>query len=224
MRAVDAVNYRLGRVIMYLIFAMMGVLLWSSVSKTFFLPSLWTLEMAQFAMVAYFILGGPYSLQLGANVRMDLLYGRWSPRTKAWVDAVTVLFLIFYLGVLLYGGAESLGYALEFDERSPTAWRPPLWPIKTVMCVGIALMLLQAVAELIRDIARLRGVALPPGPGAGGRGENGTGADGSETNGRTTPGAVTDGAERIRADRVAPPSIDPDAAVASVTSTADRRR
>ena len=160
-RAVDAVNYRLGRVVMYLIFGMMGVLLWSSVSKTFFLPSLWTLETAQFAMVAYFILGGPYSLQLGANVRMDLLYGRWSPRTKAWVDAFTVLFLIFYLGVMLYGGFESLGYALEFDERSPTAWRPPLWPIKAVMCAGIFLMLLQSVAELLKDIARLRGVEIP---------------------------------------------------------------
>ncbi|MEE9427180.1 MAG: C4-dicarboxylate ABC transporter, partial [Paracoccaceae bacterium] len=49
-RVVDAVNYRLGRVIMYGIFFMIAVLLWSSISKTFFLPSLWTLEIAQFAM------------------------------------------------------------------------------------------------------------------------------------------------------------------------------
>ena len=163
-RAVDAVNYRLGRVVMYLLFGMMGVLLWSSISKTFFLPSLWTLEVAQFAMVAYFILGGPYSMQLHANVRMDLLYGRWSPRTKAAVDAFTVLFLIFYLGVMLYGGAESLAYALEYDERNPTAWRPPLWPIKLAMCIGIVLMLLQSLSELIKDVARLRGIALPASP------------------------------------------------------------
>ena len=97
-RRVDALNRRLGRVIMYGIFALMAVLLWSSVSKTFFLPSLWTLEMAQFIMVAYYILGGPYSIQLGSNVRMDLFYGDWSPRKKAWFDLITVLFLIFYLG------------------------------------------------------------------------------------------------------------------------------
>ena len=69
---VDAINYRLGRIVMYGIFVMMAILLWSSFSKAFLLPSLWTLEMAQFAMVAYFILGGPYSLQMGSNVRMDL--------------------------------------------------------------------------------------------------------------------------------------------------------
>ena len=51
-RAVDALNFRLGRIVMYGIFVLMAILLWSSVSKTFFLPSLWTLELAQFAMVA----------------------------------------------------------------------------------------------------------------------------------------------------------------------------
>ena len=56
---VEAVNYRVGRITMYGIFVMVGVLLWSSISKTFFTPSLWTLEIAQFAMVAYYILGGP---------------------------------------------------------------------------------------------------------------------------------------------------------------------
>jgi TRAP-type mannitol/chloroaromatic compound transport system permease small subunit len=156
-RVAEAINYRVGRAAMYLIFLMMGILLWSSVSKTFFLPSLWTLEMAQFAMVAYYILGGPYSIQLGSNVRMDLLYGSWTPRTKAWVDAFTVLFLMFFLGVLLYGAVSSTTYAIEYGERSPTAWRPYMWPIKLVMCVGIVLMLLQAVAELFKDIARIRG-------------------------------------------------------------------
>jgi len=158
----EALNYRVGRVSMYLIFVMIGILLWSSVSKTFFLPSLWTLEMAQFSMAAYYLLGGAYSLQLGSNVRMDLLYGSWSVRTKAWVDAFTVLFLIFFLGVFLYGGVESTLYAFEYNERSPTAWRPYMWPIKVIMCLGALLMLLQAFAELLRDIATLRGVEVPP--------------------------------------------------------------
>jgi len=157
---IDAVNYRLGRVAMYLIFVLIGVLLWSSVSKTFFLPSLWTLETAQFVMVAYYIFGGPYSIQLNANVRMDLLYGTWKPTTKAWVDAFTVLFLVFYLGVLLYGAIDSTSYSLKYNERSPTAWRPLLWPLKVGMCIGIFLMLLQVISEFIKDIARIRGVQL----------------------------------------------------------------
>jgi TRAP-type mannitol/chloroaromatic compound transport system permease small subunit len=159
-RVVDAVNYRIGRLAMYLIFVMVGILLWSSISKTFFLPSHWTLEMAQFAMVAYYILGGAYSIQLGSNVRMDLLYGSWSDRRKAWFDAFTVLVLIFYLGVLLYGAIDSTSYSLQYNERSPTAWRPYLWPIKIVMCIGITLVLLQAISELFKDVAKIRGVSL----------------------------------------------------------------
>ena len=160
-RRVEAFNYRVGRLAMYLIFAMIGILMWSSISKTFFLPSLWTLEMAQFTMMAYFILGGAYSIQLGSNVRMDLLYGGWSDRRKAVFDAVTVLFLIFYLGVLLYGGWLSTAYSLEYMERTRTAWRPYMWPIKTIMMAGILLMLLQALSELFRDILKLRGRDLP---------------------------------------------------------------
>ncbi|SLN14608.1 Tripartite ATP-independent periplasmic transporters, DctQ component [Pseudoruegeria aquimaris] len=156
-RTVDAVNYRIGRVMMYGIFVMIGILLWSSISKTFFLPSLWTLEMAQFAMVTYYIMGGPYSIQLGSNVRMDLFYGAWSDRRKAQVDAITVFCLLFYLGVMLYGAVESTSYSLQYNERSPTAWRPYLWPIKIIMCLGIFLMLLQAISELIKDVARIRG-------------------------------------------------------------------
>ena len=142
---------------MYGLFVIFGVLLWSSISKTFFLPSLWTLEIAQFAMVAYYILGGPFSLQIGANVRMDLFYGGWTDRKKASFDAFSILLLIFYLGVLLYGAIDSTTYSLQYNERSPTAWRPLLWPIKIIMCVGIFLMLLQAISEFFKDIAKLKG-------------------------------------------------------------------
>ncbi|MDJ0896867.1 MAG: TRAP transporter small permease subunit [Alphaproteobacteria bacterium] len=156
-RWVDAVNRVVGRVVMYMIFAMMGVLLYSSIAKTFLIPSLWTLEIAQFLMVAYFLLGGAYSIQLDSHVRMDLAYGRWSPRTRTLVDVVTVLFLIFYLFWLLYGGFSSTSYALEYGERSYSSWRPYMWPIKTIMCCGIILILLQAIATLFKDIAKLTG-------------------------------------------------------------------
>jgi TRAP-type mannitol/chloroaromatic compound transport system permease small subunit len=140
---------------------MVAILMWPSISKTFFLPSLWTLEMAQFTIMAYFILVGAYSIQLGSNVRMDLLYGGWSDRQKALFDAVTVFLLIFYLGVVLYGGWLSTAYSIEYGERTRTAWRPYMWPIKSIMMFGIFLMLSQAVAELFRDVLSLRGRPLP---------------------------------------------------------------
>ena len=101
---VDRLNYGLGRVIMFGIFGMMAVLLWSTISKFSDQPSLWTLEVAQFAMIAYFFLGGPYAIQMGSHVRMDLFYENWSLRRKAITDAIMVICLITYLGVLLWGG------------------------------------------------------------------------------------------------------------------------
>jgi len=180
-RAVDALNRRVGRITMYGIFVLMGILLWSSVSKTFFLPSLWTLEMAQFVMVAYYILGGPYSIQLGSNVRMDLLYGQWSTRKRARFDLITVLFLIFYLCVLIYGGVSSTAYSLGYwgtepfsyfggllsgseeigrMERSSSAWRPYMWPVKSMMVLGMFLLLLQCISELLKDVLRLQGETI----------------------------------------------------------------
>jgi len=159
-RTVDAVNHAVGRVVMYGIFVIMAVLLWSSISKTFFLPASWTLETAQFLMVAYFLLGGGHTLRRGAHVRMDLLYGAWSPRTCERVDAVTILFLIFYLCILLYGGVSSTLYAIEYGERSYSAWRPYMAPIKIVMTAAILLTLLQAVAQFLKHLAALRGEPL----------------------------------------------------------------
>jgi len=192
-RIVDAINHRIGRIVMFGIFAMVGVLVWSSISKTFYEPSRWTLEVAQFALVAYYLLGGPYSIQLAANVRMDLFYGSWTARTKAWMDVFTVWFLIFYLVVMIHGAVGSTAYSLGyfgdapfaffgdlahafvtggvdaasqkigFIERSPTSWRPILWPIKVIATFGIFLMLLQAVSEFFKDIAALRGIDLRSG-------------------------------------------------------------
>jgi len=163
-RLVDQVNFRLGRVAMYLLFAMMAILFWSSLSKIMFRPSLWTLEMAQFLMVGYYMIGGPYSIQLGSNVRMDLMYRKLDSRQKAWMDGFTVLFLIIYLAFLLYGGINSTTYSLQFSERSYSVWQPYMWPVKLVMVVGIILMLLQSFAELARDILNLRGHPPPPRP------------------------------------------------------------
>ena len=155
---VDAFNYRIGRFAMYGIFVMMGILLWSSISKTFFNPSLWTLEMAQFCMVAYYMLGGPYSIQMGSNVRMDLLYGEWDNQRKAQVDAITIIFLIIYLIFMIWGGWESFMYSLSYGgERSSSIWRPYIWPIKLIMLFGLSIMLLQSISEFFKDILRIKG-------------------------------------------------------------------
>jgi TRAP-type mannitol/chloroaromatic compound transport system permease small subunit len=160
-RIVDGFNYFVGRIMMYSIFFLIAVLMYSIIAKqAFTIPPFWTLEVAQFTLVAYYLLGGAYSIQLGANVRMDLFYSEWSDRKKAWVDSITVLLLMFYLGVMLFGGIESMLYSIKYNQHSASMWRPAIWPIKAIMCTGIFMMLLQAISELIKDIATLRGEQL----------------------------------------------------------------
>jgi TRAP-type mannitol/chloroaromatic compound transport system permease small subunit len=156
-RWVEAFNHRVGRIAMYLLFALMAVMLWGAFARAVLLPPVWTDEMGQFLLAGYFMLGGAYALQLGSAVRMDVFYANWSDRTKAIVDVITIFALLIYLGVLLWGGVESTAYALEYAERKRGFWRPYMAPVKMVMVLGITMMLLQCTAFLIRDIAKLRG-------------------------------------------------------------------
>jgi TRAP-type mannitol/chloroaromatic compound transport system permease small subunit len=166
-RYVEAVTYRVGRFAMYLIFAMLGVLLYSTIMKTFFLPSLWTLETPPPLMVAYYMLGGGYSMQTESHVRMDILYSRWSPKRKAFSDSITSFSLVSYLIILLYGGLSSTQYALLYGEKSYSSWAPYMAPIKVIMCFGISLMVLQAIATFVRDLAKVKGLSLDDEPHAG---------------------------------------------------------
>lgn len=157
-RWVDAVNYRVGRFAMYLLFPMGAILLYSTVMRVFFgVPINWVMEMSQFMLSAYYLLGGAYSLQLDAHVRMDLFYGAMKPRTRAIFDAVTILFVIFYLVVLFGGGLSSTKYAIDYNQKNYTSWAPALWPIKVIMTLGVFLMLLQAISTFFKDLAAARG-------------------------------------------------------------------
>jgi TRAP-type C4-dicarboxylate transport system permease small subunit len=157
-RCVERVGRFFGRIAMYLVVAMAGVLLYSAFMRTGFnRPPLWSVEMSQFLLAAYYILGGAYTLQTDSHVRMDLLYERWTRRGRAFADTITAACLVTYLVVMLIGGLSSSQYALEYNQTAATSWRPPMAPIKILMTAGIFLMLLQTVAFFFRDLARIRG-------------------------------------------------------------------
>ncbi len=157
-RAVDAINYRVGRVAMYLFYVLGAILLASTASRIFLgVPINWALEMSQFILSAYYLLGGAYTLQLGQHVRMDLIYDRLSARNRAITDAITILFVIFYLAVLFGGGLSSTNYAIVYGQKNYSAWSPPLWPIKVIMTAAIFMMLLQCVSTFFKDVAIARG-------------------------------------------------------------------
>lgn len=156
-RIVDRWSWYMGLFSMYLIFAMIGILSYATIMKVFFLPSLWTVEMAQFVMVAYFMLGGAYTLREDEHVRMDLLYSGWSVRRRAKVDLVTGFALIAFLVLLQIGGIASLIYSFEYWERAFSAWRPYMWPVKVAINIGLFLTLLQSISIWFKDLAKVRG-------------------------------------------------------------------
>lgn len=156
-RVMDTVSHYTGLVAMYLVFVLLFLLLYSSIMKVFFLPINWGVELGQFVMVAYYLLGGAWSLKHEEHVRMDLLYGGWTVTRKAKVNIVTDLAMLFFLCLLFYGAVDSTVYAFDTGERSFSAWRPYVAPVKLVMCIGIGLALLQAVAILFKDWAAIKG-------------------------------------------------------------------
>ncbi len=160
-RYVDAVNRLVGRGVLYLVFVMMGILLYSAISRYYFdAPVIWGVEMAQFTMVAYYILGGGFALLTNSHVRMDVFYGRWKWRKQAGMDVITSVFLVAYLVLLFYGCVSSTWYSIEFDQHNNSAWAPALAPIKIIMGIGIFLTLLQAFSEFFKALARSRGLLL----------------------------------------------------------------
>lgn len=159
---IDYASTKFGRLAMYSIFLMIGVLLLGAVTRNIInLPLSWTVEMAQFTITAYYIVGGAYSMKLGQHVRMDLLYARYSEKTQARIDSYTNIFLVVYLFCLLFGSISSTMYAIEYDQRKFSQWNPSMIPIKVIMVFGIFLMLLQTVSIFFKDIAKAKGYIFP---------------------------------------------------------------
>jgi TRAP-type mannitol/chloroaromatic compound transport system permease small subunit len=154
----DRISTIVGNITMTIVFAIILILLFESISRTLFnTPNVWSIELSQFVMASYFIMGGSYTLMNNEHVRMDLFYHKWSPKKKALVDVCTFFIMLVYLSVLLYGSYKGLAYAIKYGQVSYSAWKPSMVPIKIIMTLGIALMFLQSIAELIKDVAVLRG-------------------------------------------------------------------
>ena len=154
---ITATSKAVGQFSMYLVFGMIGILFFETVSRTIFNhPWIWTVEMAQFVMAAYYTLGGAYTLIMDGHVRMDLTYARWSPKNKALADVLTMSIILLYLVLLLVGGFISLEYSIRYKQKSYSSWGPQVTPIKIIMLFGMVLMILQVIAEFFKDLEKLR--------------------------------------------------------------------
>jgi TRAP-type mannitol/chloroaromatic compound transport system permease small subunit len=166
-RGIDRMSGWIGRATGWLVLAMvligsfnaivryLGRSLGANLSSNAYIEAQWYL----FSLV--FLLGGAYALSRDSHVRVDVLYGRLSERTRAWIDLVgTVLFLIPFC---LYGLWVSWPWVVnswKVREISPDPEGLVRYPLKAMVLVAFTLLLLQGIAHGIRQVARLRGQIL----------------------------------------------------------------
>lgn len=160
-RFTDRIGLAVGVVAMILTFVLLVLLVESSFARVVIgVSHIWSVEMAMFAMSAYYLLGGALSEQDDYHVRMDLFYSRLSPRARAIMDCFTAPLLIFYLGFLFVGGISSSQWAVTNQQVNYSPWAPPMAPIKIIMTAGIGLMLMQIIALFFKDLAKALGRAI----------------------------------------------------------------
>jgi TRAP-type mannitol/chloroaromatic compound transport system permease small subunit len=134
-----------------------------------------------------FLVGAAYVLQVDGHVRVDIIFSRLRSRTKALIDVVfTVLFLLPFCWMGIYFGNTYVMRSWTQLEFSPNPGGLPRYPIKTLIIVAFALLIVQAASQLIKHIAFLRGV-----PGSGSHYEGDAGPTDDEGRSLTVrPGEV----------------------------------
>ncbi len=104
--------------------------------------------------------GAPMLLKLNEHVRVDVVYGGMSSRTKAWIDLLGILIVLLPLCVMVAWMAwPFVVEAYVQHEVSPSAGGLVRWPIKAAIPLGFGLMALQGVAELFKRVGYLRGTS-----------------------------------------------------------------
>ena len=85
-------------------------------------------------------------------MRVDVIYAKFSRRGKAIADIITSVFFFIFIGTMLWTTARFALDSIEFGEHSFTEWGIQYWPVKLTMPIGAALMLLQGISKLIKDV------------------------------------------------------------------------
>ena len=155
--AIDAVNERFGYIANYLVLFASLISAGNAGSRYLFSESSngW-LEIQWYMFAGMVLLGAPYTLKMNEHVRVDLLYGMVSERTRIWIDIVGgVLFLLPICIILTYFTWPWFVDSWRIDETSSNAGGLIRWPVKLILPVGFSLMALQGISELIKRVEAL---------------------------------------------------------------------
>lgn len=154
-RLIDAMNDRVGRAVYWLVLAMVLLSAGNAiVRKVFDWSSNSLLEGQWYLFSAVFLLCAGYTLLRNEHVRIDIITGRFSPKTQAWVDILGTIFFLMPMAILIM--TLSWPYfmrAYTEHEISGSAGGLVLWPARLLLPVGFALLVLQGLSELMKRIA-----------------------------------------------------------------------
>jgi len=158
--AIDALNEKFGFIANYFVLFAALISAGNAASRYLFSESSngW-LEIQWYMFAAMVLLGAPYTLKMNEHVRVDLVYGMVSERTRIWIDIIGgFLFLLPICIILTYFTWPWFVDSWKLNEASSNAGGLLRWPVKLLLPVGFFLMALQGVSEIIKRIAALEHV------------------------------------------------------------------
>jgi len=116
-------------------------------------PTMWAYESSLQLGCAFYAFAYVYAQRHNAHVRVDVFYTHMSPRGKAWVDAICGL--VMFLPVLALIVGASWVWMLKswsiHEKMVETYWYPPYYPLRTVVAFGWTMLLVQGLAQIIRN-------------------------------------------------------------------------
>jgi TRAP-type mannitol/chloroaromatic compound transport system permease small subunit len=163
-RAIDALTERVGRVVYWLVLIVALISAANAtVRKLFNYSSNAYLEIQWYLFSVIFLFGAGYTLLRNEHVRIDILSARFSPRLQNWIDVIGIVFFLLPMSIILMW----LGWPLFVDsfvrhEVSANAGGLIVWPARLMVPVGFALLIIQALSELIKRVAFLAGRGPDP--------------------------------------------------------------
>lgn len=151
-KIIDRIVKWIGTAAAYVSLLIMFLMVFEVISRRIFhSPTIWDYETVTFLFGGMIMLTLPYGLQLGVNVRVDVLYNKFSNRVKAIADIATfVVFFGLFMAVFTWAGYRYAIRSVTSLERSWSSWAPLLWPVKVTIPACGTLMLLQGISELIK--------------------------------------------------------------------------
>ena len=159
-RFIDRMNERVGKSVAWLGLAAVIVCTGNAVARyALNIGSNAWLELQWYFNSAVFLLIAAYALKRNEHVRIDVINGRLSPRTQAWIDILGGLFMLLPTVVIIgWYSWPSLVNSFEIQEYSSDPGGLIRWPVRLLIPVAFALLGLQGVSEIIKRIAFLKGL------------------------------------------------------------------